>query len=66
MLPPLFPYVFNPRGRILEQAMRDAELRTEVTPMLRRAFTHPAVRAARLYELGAETMILGLMFAKPI
>jgi hypothetical protein len=63
---PLIPFVFIPRGRILEQAVRDAELRKEVTPVLRRAFTDPVVRVAHLYELGAATMILGLMLAKPI
>lgn len=63
---PLVPFIFVPRGRMLEAAMRDAELRKEVTPSLRHAFTDPVVRIAHLYELGAATMILGLMFAKPI
>jgi len=63
---PLIPFILLPRGRILEQAMRDAEVHKEVTPALRQAFTDPVVRVAHLYELGAVTMILGLMFAKPI
>ncbi len=62
---PLLPLVFLPRGRVLEVALRDAEIRGEVTPALRRAFGDPVVRAAHLYELGAVTIILGLMFAKP-
>jgi Predicted integral membrane protein (DUF2269) len=63
---PLIPLVFVPRGRHLQEAMRDAELRKEATPALRQAFADPVVRAAHLYELGAVTMILGLMLAKPI
>ncbi len=62
---PLIPLVFIPRARVLGLALRDAEVRGEVTPALRRAFADPVVRAAHLYELGAVTVILGLMFAKP-
>jgi hypothetical protein len=62
---PLLPLVFIPRGRVLDMALQDAEIRGEVTPALRRAFRDPVVRAAHLYELGAVTIILGLMFAKP-
>jgi len=62
---PLVPLVFLPRGRIFEIALRDAEVRGEVTRALRRAFRDPVVRAAHVYELGAVTVILGLMFAKP-
>jgi hypothetical protein len=62
---PLVPLVFVPRGRAFELALRDAEVRGEVTPALRRAFRDPVVRAAHVYELGAVMIILGLMFAKP-
>ncbi len=57
--------MFIPRGRVFELALHDAEVRGEVTPALRRAFRDPVVRAAHVYELGAVTIILGLMFAKP-
>ncbi len=62
---PLVPLVFVPRGRVFETALKDAEVRGEVTPVVLRAFRDPVVRAARVYELGAVTIILGLMFAKP-
>ncbi len=62
---PLVPLVFLPRGRTFEIAFRDAEVRGEVTRALRNAFRDPVVRAAHVYELGAVTVILGLMFAKP-
>lgn len=62
---PLVPIVFLPKGRVYEAALRDAEARGEVTRALRQAFGDPIVRAAHVYELGAVTVILGLMFAKP-
>lgn len=62
---PLIPVVFLPHGRALELALRDATVRGDVTPALRRALRDPVVRAAHAYELGAVTVILGLMFAKP-
>jgi hypothetical protein len=62
---PLIPLVFLPRGRVLELALRDAEVHKEVTPALRRTFRDPVVFAAHVYELGAVTVVLGLMFTKP-
>jgi hypothetical protein len=62
---PLVPIVFLPKGRVFEAALRDAEARGEVTRNLRQAVADPIVRAAHIYELGAATVILGLMFAKP-
>jgi hypothetical protein len=62
---PLVPLVFLPRGRVFEAALRDAEARGDVTPALRAAFADPVVRAAHVYELGAVTVILGLMLVKP-
>lgn len=63
---PLIPLVHMPRGRTLEIALRDAVARGDVTPALRRALRDPIVRAAHAYELGAVTVILGLMFAKQL
>jgi hypothetical protein len=62
---PLVPLVFLPRGRIFEAAMGDAERVGRVTPELQAAWRDPVVRAAHLYELGAVTVILVLMLAKP-
>lgn len=62
---PLVPLVFLPRGRVFEAAMTEAESRGAVTPELLAAFHDPVVRAAHVYELGAVTVILVLMLAKP-
>lgn len=61
----LVPLVFLPRGRIFEAALADAEARGVYTDALRRAFHDPITRAAHVYELGAVTIILVLMFTKP-
>jgi len=47
----LVPTVFLPRGRIFEEALKDAKGRGEVTPELRTALSDPAVRNARAIEL---------------
>jgi len=62
---PLVPLVFLPRGRVFEAVLGEAETRGEYTDALRRAFHDPVVRAAHVYELGAVTVILVLMFTKP-
>jgi hypothetical protein len=62
---PLVPLVFLPRGRVFASAMAEAEARGEVTPALRAAWRDPVVRAAHVYELGAVTVVLVLMLAKP-
>jgi hypothetical protein len=62
---PLVPLVFLPKGRVFEAALTDAEARGQVTPELRAAWGDPVVRAAHGYELGAVTVVLVLMLAKP-
>ena len=63
---PLVPLVFLPKGRVFEAALADAEARgDQVTPVLRAAWTDPVTRAAHVYELGAVTLVLVLMMAKP-
>ena len=62
---PLVPLVFLPRGRVFAAALEDAGLRCEYTDALHRAFHDPVTRAAHVYELGAVTVILVLMFTKP-
>jgi hypothetical protein len=62
---PLVPLVFLPRGRVFAAALEDATGQGEVTPRLHAAFRDPVVRAAHVYELGAVTVVLVLMIAKP-
>jgi hypothetical protein len=62
---PLVPLVFLPRGRVFAGALADAEQRGEYTDDLRRAFHDRVTRVAHVYELGAVTVILILMFTKP-
>lgn len=62
---PLVPLVFLPRGRVFEAALEEAETSGVVTERLRAAWSDPVVRAAHLYELGAVTVVLVLMLAKP-
>jgi hypothetical protein len=62
---PLVPLVFLPRGRVFAAAMAAAEAQGEVTPALRAAWADPVVRTAHGYELGAVTVVLVLMLAKP-
>ena len=64
-LVPLVPLVFLPRGRVFEAALAAAEAQGSVTAELRAAWRDPVVRAAHVYELGAVTLILILMLAKP-
>ena len=62
---PLVPLVFLPRGRVFEAALEEAEAAGVVTEPLRAAWSDPVVRAAHVYELGAVTVVLVLMLAKP-
>jgi hypothetical protein len=62
---PLVPLVFLPRGKVFEAALANAQNEDRVTPDLNAAWNDPIVRAAHLYELGAITVVLILMFAKP-
>jgi hypothetical protein len=62
---PLVPLVFLPRGRTFAAAMDGAVKAGSVTPELRTAWRDPVVRAAHAYELGAVTVVLVLMLAKP-
>jgi hypothetical protein len=62
---PLVPLVFLPKGRVFEAALEAAGERGPVTPELSAAFRDPVVRAAHVYELGAVTVVLVLMLAKP-
>jgi hypothetical protein len=64
-LVPLVPLVFVPRGRAFEAALADAVARDEITPALRVSWSDPVVRLAHVYELGAVTLVLVLMLAKP-
>jgi hypothetical protein len=62
---PLIVWVFLPRGRIFEAALRDAVAQGRVTPALRRAFGDPLVAAAHAWELIVLGGIIVLMVAKP-
>ena len=62
---PLVPLVFLPRGRMFEVALQEATDASTVTPALAAAWSDRVVRAAHLYELGAVTVVLVLMLAKP-
>jgi hypothetical protein len=61
----LVPLVFLPRGKIFEAALANAQNENRVTPDLIAAWKDPIVRAAHIYELGAITVVLILMLAKP-
>jgi hypothetical protein len=62
---PLIPLVFLPRGKVFGAALAEADRQGVVTPELQLAWHDPVTRAAHLYELGAVTVILCLMLAKP-
>ena len=62
---PLVNFVFLPRGRVFDAALKEAITRGAVTDDLRAAFHDPAVHAAHAYELGAMVVIFILMIAKP-
>lgn len=61
----MIPAIFIPRGRAFEAAMADARAKGIVTPALRAAWSDPAVRFARRYELVTIAIIVALMVLKP-
>jgi hypothetical protein len=61
----LVPTVFLPHGKIFESALDDAKRRGEVTPELRTALRHSAVRNARGAEIVVVAVIVTLMVTKP-
>jgi uncharacterized membrane protein len=64
-LAPLILWVFLPRGRVFEGALRDARAEGRVTPALRAAFADPVVAAAHAWELIAIVLVIALMVTKP-
>lgn len=62
---PLVPFVFVPRGRLLDAALEEAIARDVITPELIAAFRDPMVRAAHVYELAVVTIVFALMVGKP-
>lgn len=62
---PVITLVFQPRGRVFEQALRQAEIEARVTPELSAAMQDPLVRAAHVYELVVLAVIVTLMVLKP-
>ncbi len=61
----LVVFVFVPRGKIFERAMREAIVQGRVTPALTAAFHDPMVRAAHYCELVVVALIIALMVLKP-
>jgi hypothetical protein len=64
-LAPLIIWVFLPRGRVFDLALRDARTEGRVTPALAAAFADPVVAAAHAWELAALGLIIALMVTKP-
>jgi Predicted integral membrane protein (DUF2269) len=64
-LVPLIVWVFLPRGRRFEEALRGALAQGRVTPALAEAFADPVVAAAHAWELIAIGLIIVLMVTKP-
>jgi hypothetical protein len=62
---PVIRFVFLPRGRVFEAALKDAVARGQVTPELISAFRDPLVRAGHVYELAVIAVIYALMVLKP-
>jgi hypothetical protein len=62
---PLIVFVFVPRGKVFERAMKEAVAQERVTPELAAAFGDPAVRAGHYYELSVMAVIVALMVLKP-
>ncbi len=61
----LVVFVFVPRGKIFERAMREAIVQGRVTPALTAASHDPVVRAAHYCELVVVALIIALMVLKP-
>ncbi len=62
---PLIIWVFVPRGKVFEAALKDALVQQHVTPALRAAFTDRAVAWAHRMELTAVAIVVILMVTKP-
>ena len=62
---PVIRFVFVPRGKRFEAALKDAEARNTITPELLSAFHDPAVRAGHRYEIVMMVVIVALMVLKP-
>lgn len=62
---PLVPFVFIPRGKVFDQALKDAVEEGRVTSELTAAFDDRRVRATRTYERLVIALVLVLMVTKP-
>jgi uncharacterized membrane protein len=62
---PLVPLVFLPRGRLFENAMKEAVTQNRITPQLELALSDKVVGAAHIYELVVITIVVILMVTKP-
>lgn len=62
---PLIVFVFLPRGKVFRAALDAAVGRGAMTAELTAALSDPAVRAARVYEMIATTVITVLMVTRP-
>lgn len=62
---PIIAFVFVPRGRRFEAALREAEARGAPTAELAESFADPAVAFARRFEIVALVIVVALMIAKP-
>ena len=64
-LVPLIVWVFLPRGRIFEEALRSALAEGRVTPALTAAFRDPVVAAGHVWEVIVIALLIVLMVTKP-
>ena len=62
---PLVPFVFLPRGKVFEAALREATAKGSLTPELRNQMADPVVRWAHRAEMVGVTLIVVLMVFKP-
>ena len=62
---PLIRFVFLPRAKIFEAALKESAARDAITPELTAALHDPAVRAGHLYEIVLLVVIVSLMVLKP-
>ena len=62
---PIIIFIFVPRGKIFEAALKDAVARDSITPELKAALDDPAVRAGHYYEIVLMLVIVTLMVLKP-
>jgi len=62
---PVIVFVFLPRGKAFRLALDDAVGLNQMTPALRAALMDPAVRAARVYEVGMVVVLTWIMVNRP-